>query len=341
MRSFTNLVLKLNDLQTEPEVVEALESYFSNVPPQDGAWALWLLLGNKLKPAVGRRTLQHWIAELSGYPDWLVKESGRHVGNLPETFSLLVGKRSSQPMDIALGSLMEEKIVPLKDWDSYFQKQMLESLWTSMSQDQLNILLQILAGSMRSNCSNFLVIRALANALGVEFPVLLHRLQQEWQPDRDFFNSLNDPDVNHILQQQCPYPIRESGSLQAKLVLIYAYVSGSGEQAGYSAYALAAQNGDELVPVARVPSSLEVEDKDFVDGWIRENTLQKKGPVRTTPAKLVFRIAFDGAYLSKRHKCGLVLDNPVMLNLEKDTSLEQLTPFDELQSYADQQAPLT
>lgn len=341
MRRFTQLILKLNDLHTEPEIVKLLETYFREVPHHDGSWALWLLLGNKLRPVIKKATLQQWIADKTGYPDWLIKESSRHVGNIAETFSLLVGNQSINPGRIALGTLMEESLLPLKDWDSYFQRQMLEELWQQTRPEEQFILTQILSGSMRTNCSYFLVVRALANALELDFPVLLYRLQQHWQPGKSHFKSLADPSENRLASELCPYPSREPGSLHASLILVYAYVLGFGDQAGFSTYALAAVSGSDLIPVARIPSTLEAADKALLDEWIRENTIAKKGPVRTTPAELVFRIGFDGAYASRRHKCGLVLDNPIMLSWQKHASLEQVTGFKELQSLVNQEAPLT
>ncbi len=333
MRGFTELILRLNDLQTEPESVKTLVSYFSKVHPEDGAWALWLLLGKKLKPAVSRRSLQQWMADLSGYPDWLIEKSNHHVGNVAEAFSLLTGNQSVRSCEIPLWSLMEEKLLPLKDWDAFFQKQLLESLWSGMSQSELFILMQILSGSLRTNCSYFLVIRALANACKVEFPVLLYRLQGQWQPTGEFFLSLSNPEETQLARTGCPYPIREPGSLQANLVLVYAYASGMSDQEGFSAYALAAAREDELIPVVKVPSAMDGVDQEFLDEWIQANTLTSKGPVRTTPAQLVLRISFDGVYTSDRHKCGLVLDNPQLISLEKGKSRNDLTRLSELQSY--------
>lgn len=341
MHRFTSLILKLGDLHAKPETVAELEAYFRNAPPEDSAWALWLLLGNKLKPAMSKNAMKQWITELTGYPDWLIQESNRHVGNLAETFSLLAVDTETTGIEISLNSLIKDNLVPLKDWDSYFQKQMLEKLRSGMSKDQFQILLQLLTGSLRTYCSRFQVVRSLANALGVEFPVLLHRLQQDWQPSKAFMDSLTDTAAIEQARRDCPYPIRESGSLRANLVLVYAYVSGLGENAGFSAYALGAVKGDEVISVARMPSGLEPEEMQEVDQWIQDNTLMKKGPVRTTPAKLVFQVAFDGVYLSRRHKCGLVLDNPVIVAWEKGAPLEKVTAFKQLESHANPQAPLT
>ncbi|MEO6611902.1 MAG: hypothetical protein ABIN52_06995 [Chitinophagaceae bacterium] len=47
-----------------------------------------------------------------------------------------------------------------------------------------------------------------------------------------------------------------------------------------------------------------------VDHFVKNNSLEKFGPVRTVKPELVFEIAFEGIAASKRHKPGVALRFP-------------------------------
>lgn len=102
-------------------------------------------------------------------------------------------------------------------------------------------------------------------------------------------------------------------------VLIYGQ-SGSGRRANlYTDYTFAVWNEDGvLVPFAKAYSGLtDVEIKE-VDQWIKKNTVDKFGPVRSVKAELVFEIGFEGIQESKRHKSGIAVRFPRILRWRKD-----------------------
>ena len=93
-------------------------------------------------------------------------------------------------------------------------------------------------------------------------------------------------------------------------VLVYAQ-SGSGRRAGlYTDYTFAVWDGDALVPVAKAYSGLTDAEIRKVDAFVRRNTLEKFGPVRTVKPDLVFELAFEGIQLSTRHKSGIAVRFP-------------------------------
>ena len=59
-----------------------------------------------------------------------------------------------------------------------------------------------------------------------------------------------------------------------------------------------------------------------VDAFVRRNTLEKFGPVRTVTPELVFELAFEGIQLSSRHKSGIAVRFPRILRWRKDKKPE-------------------
>jgi DNA ligase 1 len=101
-------------------------------------------------------------------------------------------------------------------------------------------------------------------------------------------------------------------------VLLYAQ-RGSGRRASlYTDYTFAVRDGDELVPVAKAYSGLTDAEIREVDRWVRRNTRERFGPVRSVPPELVFEIAFEGIQRSKRHKSGIAVRFPRIARWRRD-----------------------
>ena len=94
---------------------------------------------------------------------------------------------------------------------------------------------------------------------------------------------------------------------------------GSGKRASlYSDYTFGVWDGDELVPFAKAYSGLTDAEIAQVDRFIRANTLEKFGPVRTVKPELVFELAFEGLQTSSRHKSGIAVRFPRILRWRTD-----------------------
>ncbi len=93
-------------------------------------------------------------------------------------------------------------------------------------------------------------------------------------------------------------------------VLVYAQ-AGHGRRAGlYTDYTFAVWDGETLVPFAKAYSGLTDAEIRKVDAYVRQNTLEKFGPVRTVTPGLVFELAFEGIQESARHKSGVAVRFP-------------------------------
>jgi len=65
-----------------------------------------------------------------------------------------------------------------------------------------------------------------------------------------------------------------------------------------------------LVPVGKAYSGFTNEELKNLDKWVRSNTLERFGPVRSVKSNLVVEIAFDNINFSTRHKSGVALRFP-------------------------------
>lgn len=101
-------------------------------------------------------------------------------------------------------------------------------------------------------------------------------------------------------------------------VLVYAQ-KGSGKRASlFTDYTFAIWKGGELVPFAKAYSGLTDAEIREVDAFIRLNTLERFGPVRTVKPELVFELGFEGIQRSTRHKSGIAVRFPRILRMRKD-----------------------
>lgn len=113
-------------------------------------------------------------------------------------------------------------------------------------------------------------------------------------------------------------------------VLIYAQ-SGHGRRANlFTDYTFAIRDGETLMPFAKAYSGLTDKELIEVDAWIKRNTIEKFGPVRSVKAELVFEIAFEGINASPRHKSGIAVRFPRILRWRKDKKKDEINTKDDL-----------
>jgi len=118
-------------------------------------------------------------------------------------------------------------------------------------------------------------------------------------------------------------------------VLIYA-MRGHGRRANlYSDYTFAVWKGEELVPFTKAYSGLTDAEIRKVDAFVKKNTLDRFGPVRSVKADLVFEIAFEGIAKSSRHKSGIALRFPRMARWRHDKPANEANTLEDLYQLLD------
>ncbi|MCW3093967.1 MAG: ATP-dependent ligase [Ferruginibacter sp.] len=113
-------------------------------------------------------------------------------------------------------------------------------------------------------------------------------------------------------------------------VMIYAQ-KGHGRRSNlYTDYTFAVKDGDKLVAFTKAYSGLT--DKEFaqIDAFVKRNSIEKFGPVRTVKPELVFEIAFEGIAASNRHKSGVALRFPRMSRWRHDKKPGEINTLEDL-----------
>ena len=112
--------------------------------------------------------------------------------------------------------------------------------------------------------------------------------------------------------------------------MIYAQ-KGHGRRADlYTDYTFGVWQGDVLVPFAKAYSGLTDAEIRRVDKFVKANTLERFGPVRTVKAELVFELAFEGIQESSRHKSGVALRFPRIARWREDKKPQDANTLEEL-----------
>jgi DNA ligase-1 len=111
-------------------------------------------------------------------------------------------------------------------------------------------------------------------------------------------------------------------------VLLYAQ-KGTGKRANlFTDYTFAVWREGELVPFAKAYSGLTDKEIRRVDKFVRENTKETFGPVRSVTPKLVFELAFEAIQKSSRHKSGVAVRFPRILRWRDDKTIEEADSLD-------------
>ena len=113
-------------------------------------------------------------------------------------------------------------------------------------------------------------------------------------------------------------------------VMIYAQ-KGHGRRADlYTDYTFGVWQEEQLVPFAKAYSGLTDAEIRKVDRFVKQNTVERFGPVRTVKAELVFELAFEGIQASSRHKSGVALRFPRIARWREDKKPEEANTLEEL-----------
>ena len=93
-------------------------------------------------------------------------------------------------------------------------------------------------------------------------------------------------------------------------------------------------DGEALVPVAKAYSGLTDAEIARLDRWIRANTLERFGPVRSVQPVQVFELGFEGVNASSRHKSGVAVRFPRILRWREDKPATEADRLETLRALA-------
>ena len=111
-------------------------------------------------------------------------------------------------------------------------------------------------------------------------------------------------------------------ALTADCVLLYAQKGAGKRSSFYSDYTFGAwtmKDGETLlVPVGKAYSGFTDEELVRLDRFVRQNTVERFGPVRAVAPRLVLEVAFDAIQPSARHKSGIAMRFPRISRIRWD-----------------------
>jgi DNA ligase-1 len=204
VKAFAQLFEAIDSSTSTRAKTAALAHYFSTAQPRDAAWAAWFLTGHRPRQAVPTRRMAAWAAEIAGIPEWLFGESYDAVGDLAETITLVLPlPRASS--DLPLSRWVEERLLPLRECPEAEQRARLESYWRELDGTQRFIFNKLITGGFRVGVSALLVMRAIAQAFGLDAKVVAHRLAGEWSPSEALWATLTSAGEGKVDHAK-PYP---------------------------------------------------------------------------------------------------------------------------------------
>jgi len=113
------------------------------------------------------------------------------------------------------------------------------------------------------------------------------------------------------------------GALTLDTVLMYAQRGHGKRSSFYSDYTFGAWRGEELVPIGKAYFGFTDEELLQLDRWVRNNTVDRFGPVCQVKPGLVLEVAFDAVQVSNRHKSGVALRFPRVHRIRWDKPVQE------------------
>lgn len=192
MRRFAALYRALDATTKTNAKIAAMEAYFAHASPDDAAWAVYFLRGERPKRLIGSGKLRAWAEQETGLPGWLMLESYGSVGDSAEMVALVLdcGRTADEASDLSLARWMSERILPLRNRPEPEQAAAVTGWWRELDREQTFVLNKLLTGALRVGVSQGLVVRALAQATGLDTGVIAHRLMGHWEPTPEAYAEL-------------------------------------------------------------------------------------------------------------------------------------------------------
>ena len=117
------------------------------------------------------------------------------------------------------------------------------------------------------------------------------------------------------------------------LIIMYAQRGHGKRSSFYSDFTFGCwvdNNSKTLVPIGKAYSGFTNDELKKLDKWVRDNTQERFGPVRSVKPGLVVEIAFDNLNYSNRHKSGVALRFPRFNRIRWDKPIEDVCILDDI-----------
>ena len=219
MKDFAALFSALDSTTSTKKKTDALLSYFQRAQPADAAWALYFLAGGKPRQTVPTALLRAAAREMAGIPEWLFDESYDVVGDLAETIAHVLPPARAT-IELALHEWIEERLLALRGQAPEAISAAIKGYWDELDTPSRFLLTKLIGGSFRVGVARNLVLRALAEATGIDAKLLAQRLMgytdKQHAPDAARYAQLVDPRHQPQVESGQPYPFFLAHPFQAE-----------------------------------------------------------------------------------------------------------------------------
>jgi DNA ligase 1 len=215
VKAFAELYRQLDAATATRRKIDALKAYLQSAlasPERHGeaAWIIYFLAGGKPKQMIPTRLLRRLALEGTGLPEWLIEESYQNVGDLAETLTLLL-PASPAPEDVPLQVWMNERLPGLRKLDEEARYRQLSAYVRELSDDDRLAFFKLTTGALRIGVAKGQVVQALAEATGLDGPLVAQRLMGYTGAGRavgaaDFEALVSSADTAPSADDGRPYP---------------------------------------------------------------------------------------------------------------------------------------
>jgi|GEM_PF-1356913 len=296
MKAFVTLFRNLEESADHKVRMNQIIDFFRVSTEEEITSAIDFLSGNRPKKLIDISTLKDAIQQMAFLPEWLVEESYSHSGDWAEVVSLLI-----KPVKIDTGKNLSSMIAgveKLRGLGSTMKMEGVFSALQSVSTDERYFLIKLFTGGTR-----------------LKIP------EEMLKNCRDI--------TSGVPQEPGDGTLLERGSLnKVKAVLLYVkYGRGANTE-----YSFAVKKGDGLVTLTKITSDDEYNFGNEISSFVKNNTIEKFGPVISVKPEMVFEIGFDEVRLSPRHKCGVSLVSPKIIALLRGITPEEIGSIEYISS---------
>lgn len=284
MKAFATLFRKLEETTDQKVRMGVLIDYIKVSTSEEIKSTIDFLSGNRPKRLIDLATMKAVIPQFTDIPEWLIEECYNHSGDWSEVISLLI-KPVKKETEQTLSKWLDE-VERLRSLDFIPKITGILSAIQSVSSDERYFLIKLFTG-------------------GIRLKIPLELLKQ----CHDFATGVKTENSKNTRQGE--------GTLH-KVIAVLLYIKyGRGTNTEYS---FAVKKGDGLVTFTKITSESEEEYDNEVLSFVKNNTIEKFGPVISIKPEMVFEIKFEGVRFSSRHKCGISLVSPKIIRLLKEYS---------------------
>jgi DNA ligase-1 len=204
MRDFAQLYRQLDATTRTSEKVRAIVDYLRKATEADAAYAIYFLMGEKLRPTLSSRLLRQAAIEAAAIPAWLFEETYQWVGDLAETIACIIPPGPHHDSG-SLCDWIEQILAPLLAEEDEAKLRRLQAAWMRLATHERFVLNKLITGSLRVGVSRSLVIRGLSELAGLSREVIALRLMGKWSPTVENYRWLLQAEDDGSAMNR-PYP---------------------------------------------------------------------------------------------------------------------------------------